>query len=126
MAEFQAYCRRMSNRSPAPVQKPPLQIIRKPALRQRLGGCSDHHLDDLEAKENFPRRVRLARRSVGWFEHEVDRWLEDRMRARDELAAAKRLREPDYAPPDVRNLLREQQERRERERVQAAGIPTPA
>jgi prophage regulatory protein len=65
-----------------PPDKPALRILRKPALRERLGGCSDHHIDDLESREGFPRHIRLGGRSVGWLEHEVDAWIERRMSER--------------------------------------------
>jgi prophage regulatory protein len=79
----------MSTKTPGSPDRPPYRIIRKPALRERLGGCSDHHIDDLEAREGFPRHIRIAGRSVGWLEHEVDAWIEARMRKRDQAPPAR-------------------------------------
>jgi prophage regulatory protein len=78
----------MSTKTPGSPDRPPYRIIRKPALRERLGGCSDHHIDDLETREGFPRHIRIAGRSVGWLEHEVDAWIEARMRKRDQASPA--------------------------------------
>jgi prophage regulatory protein len=61
---------------------PSLRIIKADALCARLGNCSLSYLDDLE-RQGFPRRIHLSRRSVGWLEHEVDAWIEARMRERD-------------------------------------------
>jgi predicted DNA-binding transcriptional regulator AlpA len=90
----------MSTKPPVLPNKPSLRILRKPALRDRLGGCSDHHLDDLEKRYGFPQRLRLTRHSVGWIEHEVDAWIETRMRSRDPDARAQckeREHEPETA-----------------------------
>jgi prophage regulatory protein len=43
------------------------------------------HLDRLEKKEEFPRRVRLGPGTIGWLESEIDQWLAD--------SIAKRTRE---------------------------------
>ena len=80
---------RMTIKTPTATDRPFLRIIRKPALRARLGGCSDHHIDDLETREGFPRHIRIGGRSVGWLEHEVDDWIATRMAARDDAVKAR-------------------------------------
>jgi predicted DNA-binding transcriptional regulator AlpA len=77
----------MSAKPPVPSYKSPLEIVRRVELRAILGGCSNHHLDDLERQEAFPRRIRLGSRSVGWIRGEVQDWLAMRMRERDEALA---------------------------------------
>jgi prophage regulatory protein len=72
----------MSSTKPAAVVPRRLQIIRRPELRERLGGCSDHYIDGLEQRNEFPRRVQLGNRSIGWIENEVEAWIEARMRER--------------------------------------------
>ena len=37
------------------------------------------------ADGSFPRPVRLGARSVGWLSHEIERWLADRVAAREAL-----------------------------------------
>ena len=36
---------------------------------------------------NFPQRVRLGARAVGWYEHEVDGWLTGRAQVRADRVA---------------------------------------
>ncbi len=51
------------------------RIIRKPELLKRVS-LSDATVWRKERDGQFPRRVRLGGNSVGWFEDEVDEWLE--------------------------------------------------
>src|SRR5689334_14754227 len=99
----------MSTKAPAAADKRPLQIIRKPALRQRLGGCSDHHIDNLRDQPDFPQPIRMTARSIGWLEHEVDAWIERRMRERDQSRDEEKA-EHLSAPPAVRHRLRMERE----------------
>jgi prophage regulatory protein len=78
----------MNMKAPIAPDRPLLRIVRRPALRERLGGCSDHHINDLETREGFPRHIRIGGRSVGWLEHEVDAWIECRMRERQNKTPA--------------------------------------
>ena len=41
------------------------------------------HIDRLEAKGEFPKRVRLGQQRVGWVKDEVVTWLQLRISARD-------------------------------------------
>jgi prophage regulatory protein len=65
-------------RSPSPG----ISFVRKPALRRRTG-LSDSQRDLLEAKGDFPQRVPLSERAVGWVEAEIDEWCATRVAARD-------------------------------------------
>lgn len=109
---------RMTTKAPTASDRPVLQIIRKAALRERLGGCSDHHIDDLETREGFPRHIRIGGRSVGWLEHEVDDWITRRMAARDDETKVEQAKF-DRAPPAVHHRLRQQ---REQERAEEAEL----
>jgi prophage regulatory protein len=51
------------------------RIIRKPELLATLG-LSDATIWRLEKAGRFPKRVKLGGNSVGWFDHEIDGWLD--------------------------------------------------
>jgi prophage regulatory protein len=55
-------------------------IIRKPAVRGRTG-LSDSQIWRLEKEGLFPARVLLGPMAVGWYDDEVDLWVETRERA---------------------------------------------
>ena len=57
-----------------------LRILRLPAVTDRTGrGRTSIYM--LEKAGQFPKRVTLGPRCVGWYEHEIDQWLRDRARA---------------------------------------------
>jgi len=61
-----------------------MRIISRHELAPIKGiAFSNPHLLDLEQQGKFPKRVRLGERRYGWFEHEIDAWLEDRAALRD-------------------------------------------
>jgi prophage regulatory protein len=55
------------------------RIIRKPAVRHKTG-LSYSTIWRLEKAGTFPLRVQLSLNAVGWYEHEIDAWLEQRER----------------------------------------------
>ena len=56
-------------------------IIRKRAVRSRIG-YSDTQIWRLEKAGKFPQRVQLTEGgAVGWYEDEVDAWVDSRVRA---------------------------------------------
>ncbi len=55
------------------------KILRKPEVRQKTG-LSDSTIWRLEKAGKFPQRVQLSSNAVGWYEHEIDAWLEQRER----------------------------------------------
>jgi len=60
----------------------PLRILKRPAVEAKAG-LSKTHLYLQINEGSFPKPVRLGRKSVGWAEHEVDAWIEARIRERD-------------------------------------------
>lgn len=59
------------------------RVLRKPAVKSRIGISADSTLYDLMASGHFPRPINLGARAVGWIESEVDAWIESRMADRD-------------------------------------------
>lgn len=57
----------------------PTRIIREPEVINRTG-LSSISIYRLERKGDFPARVELTSKSVGWYEHEVEEWIRGRRR----------------------------------------------
>ena len=55
-----------------------IQILRLPQVRARTGLCRTM-IYQLEAEHQFPRRVKIGARAVGWIEGEVEEWLAQRV-----------------------------------------------
>jgi prophage regulatory protein len=55
-----------------------LQILRLPHVCKVTGLCRST-IYQLEAEQQFPHRIRLGVRSVGWVESEVQEWLANRI-----------------------------------------------
>ena len=53
------------------------KILRKPVTWDKTG-LSDTTLWRLEKEGKFPKRVKLTNKIVGWYEDEVDAWIESR------------------------------------------------
>jgi predicted DNA-binding transcriptional regulator AlpA len=65
----------------------PKKIIRHPELKPRYGiDYSYQHCSRLGAIGRFPKKVRLSYRCVGWFEDEIEAWLEERRLAAAEAS----------------------------------------
>ena len=60
----------------------PLTILRRRQVEARVG-LRRSTLYQRIAEGTFPAPVRLGARSVGWLAHEVERWLEARVAARE-------------------------------------------
>ncbi|MGD9842226.1 MAG: helix-turn-helix transcriptional regulator [Steroidobacteraceae bacterium] len=58
-----------------------IQVIRLPQVRQMTGLCRSS-IYQLEANEQFPKRVQIGPRSVGWVKHEIQGWLAIRIENR--------------------------------------------
>jgi len=54
-------------------------LIRRAELRQRVP-FSDVHVWRLERQGKFPQRVQLGPRTVAWYEDEVQKWCNERIR----------------------------------------------
>jgi len=57
------------------------KVLRLPEVRKRTG-LSHATIWRMERADQFPKRVRLATRAVGWREAEVESWLVSRSRER--------------------------------------------
>lgn len=54
------------------------KILRLPDVKQKTGlGRSSIYLKESEG--NFPKRISLGERCVGWLESEVDAWIDGRI-----------------------------------------------
>jgi prophage regulatory protein len=61
--------------------RPPERILRKPAVRDRVG-LSDTTLWRRVRDGEFPQPIRIGKGLVGWLESEVDRWIAERAESR--------------------------------------------
>lgn len=57
---------------------PPVQILRLPQVC-KITGLGRSMIYQLESERQFPARVRIGLRAVGWVESEVQLWLADRI-----------------------------------------------
>ena len=55
------------------------KLLRLPAVRERTA-LSRSTLYALERAGQFPRRVQIGPRAVGWYEDEIAHWIESRCR----------------------------------------------
>lgn len=67
------------------------RLLRRSAVTNKTG-LADMTIDRLEARGDFPARVRLGPNSVAWLEEEVEQWIEARLRARGPLPIPEPLR----------------------------------
>lgn len=52
------------------------QLIRFPALSQKLGGISKSTIDRWEKSKTFPARMHIGKNSVAWNLQDVEHWIE--------------------------------------------------
>lgn len=57
-------------------------LLRLPAVKQKTG-YSKSSIYLLEARGEFPRRVRLGARAVAWSAAEIEKWIAEKIAARD-------------------------------------------
>ncbi len=77
-----------------------MKILRKPAASEKVG-LSAPQIDRLsrDPDSEFPEKVQLGPNAVGWYEDELDAWLEHRRRG----ALAKIIEKPVAAwKPELR------------------------
>jgi prophage regulatory protein len=60
----------------------PIRILRLGQVKQ-MTGLGKTKIYELQAREDFPRRVPLTGHAVGWIEAEIQTWLQRRAAARD-------------------------------------------
>jgi prophage regulatory protein len=65
-----------------------MKFLRYPDFEPRGIPFCRVHIDRLEKRGKFPRRVHLGPGTVAWLAHEVEAWLEARIAARDKDTAA--------------------------------------
>lgn len=72
-----------------------MKILRRKAVCEKLGGINDVTLWRITRDDpTFPVSIQINKRIVGWLEHEVDTWLEQRAaaaRAASSTAVSPRL-----------------------------------
>lgn len=61
-----------------PANHRPIQILRLPAVCH-VTGLGRSMVYQLEASRQFPRRIKIGARAVGWIEDEVQAWLAGRV-----------------------------------------------
>ena len=54
------------------------RIYRKKKVRDKTG-LSDSTIYRKEKDGKFPKRIKISERLVGWYEDEIERWLNDPM-----------------------------------------------
>ena len=57
-----------------------LSVLRRPQVETRTG-LSRSSLYALIASGRFPAPIRLTPNTVGWLEHEIERWIAQRVQA---------------------------------------------
>ena len=60
--------------------KSPVEILRRPQVEARTG-LSRSTIYARIQDGTFPRPISLGSRAVGWLEHEIDNWLDRRIKA---------------------------------------------
>jgi prophage regulatory protein len=80
---------RQSGQAAALKDKLP-RIITKKELRLMVP-YSPQHILRLEKRGKFPNRVQLGARRVGWYLHEVNGWLQQRLRGTTAVPFRKRV-----------------------------------
>ena len=62
------------------AEPPPVGILRRPQVEARTG-LSRSTIYARIQDGTFPRPILLGSRAVGWLEHEIDDWLDQRLKA---------------------------------------------
>jgi prophage regulatory protein len=70
------------------MQVQPVKILRIAQVRERTG-LATSSIYKLISEGDFPRPVALTERTVGWPEHDVSAWLEQRLAERDARVTAR-------------------------------------
>lgn len=58
----------------------PMRVIRMPEVKQRIG-LSRSKIYTLIASNDFPRKIHLGLRAIGFLSNEIDMWIEARVMA---------------------------------------------
>ena len=65
-----------------------MRLLDLNGLREKGIKFSRQHIHRLIRKKKFPRPVKVGEATNAWPEHEIDRYIEDRIAQRDAAAAA--------------------------------------
>lgn len=68
-----------------PLPQRPKTVLREKEVTRRIKQSASS-IDRMIAEGTFPKPIRLGQRAKGWFEHEVDEWLDARAAERDRAA----------------------------------------
>jgi prophage regulatory protein len=60
------------------------RILRRREAQAKTGLAKTQLYQQI-AEGKFPKQIRLGPKAVGWLEHEVDAWIEQRIAERDSL-----------------------------------------
>ncbi len=60
-----------------------MRVLTKKAVSGRVN-YSGNHIDRMEADGRFPKRIKLGPNRVGWLESEIDDWIAEKVRERDD------------------------------------------
>ena len=61
-----------------------LRILRRKEVEEKTGLARSTIYSWMKREEGaFPKPIRLGARSVGWLEEEIDAWLDERLKSRD-------------------------------------------
>lgn len=58
----------------------PMRVIRMPEVKQRIG-LSRSKIYTLIASNDFPKKIHLGLRAIGFLSNEIDMWIEGRVMA---------------------------------------------
>jgi prophage regulatory protein len=61
------------------------KLVSQAELRNRVP-YSRSHIDRLERSGNFPRRLKIGPQRIAWLSAEIDQWIEERAKERDNNA----------------------------------------
>src|SRR5690349_4836317 len=71
-----------------------MRVLRKRLVKEKTG-LSFASIDRKERDGDFPARIQLGTKAVGWIETEIDAWIETRRDQRDRNPALKTPELPD-------------------------------
>jgi prophage regulatory protein len=60
-----------------------VRILREPEVSYKTN-MTREMIRRLENAGQFPKRIKLSKRAVGWIESEIDAWIEAKMKERNE------------------------------------------
>ncbi len=77
---FQSWLKTIGMTATSHSWRPGSSIIQQPQVEQRTG-LSRSSIYQKISEGTFPAPIRLSAKAVGWLSHEIDKWIEQRIRA---------------------------------------------